>query len=321
MPVGNSDRGVGLWAGQVMFGLDNSNEYIDWWHDVLPNPSETFEHRGKMISSVFTPNLTIGVSNYLNVSFSQIIGVRHLIWEGEEPSIHHRTEATNTNFLNALGGVLGDTKLMARYLIKNTGKGTGSRIFLGGGFLFPSKNTLTSDPFFLTNKEEMKEHRHFSMSDGCHKAIVETQIYFKQTLNPVFFGGSFLVQAPVGENKYGFKSPVLYDLSITAITNESNRLNTSFNFNLGIMHTTDGYWNGLKAPNTKTTIATPGFGFLKNTKLGALNVSILKPVFIYGGFSGTDGEAESDVGVWRISCGFRRLFDFKIPWLDPLKNL
>ena len=65
MPVGNSDRGVGLWAGQVMFGLDNSLEYIDWWHDVLPNSEETYDHEGLMLSSIFTPSLTIGVSNYV----------------------------------------------------------------------------------------------------------------------------------------------------------------------------------------------------------------------------------------------------------------
>ena len=67
MPVGNSDRGVGLWAGQIMFGIDNSNEYIDWWHDVLPGSQEDFDHEGRMVSGIFTPNLTVGLSNYVNI--------------------------------------------------------------------------------------------------------------------------------------------------------------------------------------------------------------------------------------------------------------
>ena len=321
MPVGNSDRGIGLWAGQIMFGLNSSNEYIDWWHDVLPNSQETIEHEGRMVSFVFSPSLTIGFSNYLNISLSQFVGVRSMIWEGNGESIHHRTEGSNTSFSNALGGLLGDTRLLARYLIKNTGKGSGSRLFLGGGLSFPSKNTLTSDPFFLKNKDEMTDHRHFSMSDGCYKAIGETQMYYKQTNNPVFFGGSFLVETPIKENEYGYKSPTLYDLSFTAITNERNKLKTSFSLNLGLIHTTSGFWHGIKAPNTKTTITTPSVGFLKNTSLGSISVSLLKPVFIYGGFSGSDDEVDSKVKAWRVNVGFRRLFDYVIPWLDPMKNL
>ena len=104
MPVGNSDRGVGLWAGQVMFGLDNSLEYIDWWHDVLPNSEETYDHEGLMLSSIFTPSLSIGVSNYVNVSFSQIVGYRRMYCGREESSIHHRTEGTGKDFVNAVGG-------------------------------------------------------------------------------------------------------------------------------------------------------------------------------------------------------------------------
>ena len=57
-----------------MFGFDNSNEYIDWWHDVLPDSLENFEHKGTMASSILTPSVTIGLSNYINISLSQVIG-------------------------------------------------------------------------------------------------------------------------------------------------------------------------------------------------------------------------------------------------------
>ena len=321
MPVGSSDRGVGLWAGQVMFGFDNSNEYIDWWHDVLPGSQENFDHEGRMVSGIFTPNLTVGLSNYVNISFSQTIGFRHLIWDGNQSSVHHRTEGTSKSRFNAIGGLLGDHKVMIRYLVSNAGKGSGSRFFLGGGFSLPSKNTLISDPFFLTDKNKMEEHRHFSMSDGCYKLIGETQFYLKRKLNPVFVGGAFLVQAPLEENKYGYRSSTLYDLSLTAITNEHGFLKRSLNFNLGLMHTTHGYWNGIAAPNSRATVVTFGAGVLRNTDFGVVTVGLLKPVFVYGGFSGTDGEVDSRVDAWRLNVGFRRLFDYVIPWLDPLKNL
>ena len=154
MPVGNSDRGVGLWAGQVMFGFDNSMEYIDWWHDVLPNSEETYDHEGLMLSSIFTPSLTIGVSNYVNVSFSQIIGYRHMYWGRKELSIHHRTEGRVKNFVNAVGGILGDRKVMVRYLVTNTGKGSGSRIFVGGGLPFHQKILLLQIPTFFQIKRK-----------------------------------------------------------------------------------------------------------------------------------------------------------------------
>ncbi|MBI87073.1 MAG: hypothetical protein CMG63_03225 [Candidatus Marinimicrobia bacterium] len=321
MPVGNSDRGVGLWAGQVMFGFDNSNEHVDWWHERVPNSGEAYDHKGVMLSNIFTPSITIGISNYINISIAQILGHRHMFWGRKESSIHHRSEGTGGDFINAVGGIAGDSKIMIRYLLTNTGKGFGSRIFVGGGAAFPSKNTLTSDPFYLTNKAEMGEHRHFSMSDGCVKAIGETQLYLKRHANPVFIGGAILVQSPVKENKYGYRSSTLYDLSLTAISKEILAFKGSLNFNFGLLHTTNGYWNGIIEPNSRATIVTIGLGVLKNTDFGVVNIGISKPSFIYGGFSGTDTEVDSEVSAWRINIGFRRMLNYVIPWLDPLKNL
>ena len=321
MPVGNSDRGVGLWAGQVMFGFDNSNEYIDWWHDVLPDSSENFEHKGAMASSVFTPSVTIGLSNYINISLSQTIGYRHMFWEKDEHSIHHRTEGTNKNFVNAVGGLLGDRKVMIRYLATNTGKGEGTRVFVGSGVLLPSKNTLTSDPFFLEDRDKMEEHRHFSISDGCYKLIGEMQFYLKRDNDPVFVGGALLVQTPIDENKYGYKSSTSYDLSLTAITKEKPLIKGSFNFSFGLLHTTASYWSRLEAPNSQATIANFGLGVLKSTGIGVVSVNILKPFFVSGGYSGTDSNIDNRVKAWRLSFGFRKLFDYTIPWLDPFKNL
>jgi hypothetical protein len=51
MPVGNSDSGVGLWAGQIMFAVDNINQHVDWWHEAIPGSGEGFDHEGTLVKA------------------------------------------------------------------------------------------------------------------------------------------------------------------------------------------------------------------------------------------------------------------------------
>ena len=39
LPVGGSDTGIGLGAGEVMLFADFSYQYFDWWHDIIPDAS------------------------------------------------------------------------------------------------------------------------------------------------------------------------------------------------------------------------------------------------------------------------------------------
>ncbi len=114
---GNADKGVGLWAGQVMLTVDNVNQYIDWWHEVLPGSGENFDHEGTLTSVVFSSGLTIGLTNYWNVTLTQIAGNRFMTWEGDTTTIHHRDEGSHEDFINAVGGLLGDTRILFRYLL------------------------------------------------------------------------------------------------------------------------------------------------------------------------------------------------------------
>ena len=115
-----------------MFGIDNSNQYIDWWHDAIPGSGEGFDHEGTITSVIVNPSLTIGLSNYWNTTINQTLGRRTMTWAGDTTSIHHRDEGTESNYNNAIGGYLGDTKFMVRYLVFNDGQGPGKRLFLGG---------------------------------------------------------------------------------------------------------------------------------------------------------------------------------------------
>ena len=318
MPVGNSDRGVGLWAGQVMFGLDNSNQYIDWWHEALPDTGEGFDHEGTLTSVVLSPAITIGLSNYWNFTIGQSIGNRTMTWDGDTTTIHHRDEGTDDNYINAIGGYLGDTKFMFRYLVFNDGQGPGRRLFLGGGFILPSKNTLSSDPFFLSG-DEKTIHRHFALSEGVYKGCFEIQLFKKKMTNPVFVGGTIYVEKALTKNDYGFKASDIYDLSLTAFSKKIPTIGGSLGANIITRHTTKAYWNQFEAPNSRATVVTVGVGGLWDLAAGGVSLNIQKPFFIKDVFSGIEGEQEQRVDVWQVSLSYRRLLDFVIPWLDPLK--
>jgi len=320
LPVGNSDRGVGLWAGQVMFGLDNAAQYIDWWHEELPGSDENFEHEGTLTSLSLTPTLTIGLSNYWNMTIGQTIGNRSMTWGGDSTTIHHRDEGTDSDYFNAEGGWLGDTRLMLRYLLFNDGQGTGKRWFLGSGLVIPSKNVLTSDPFFLSGGTKTP-HRHFSMSEGVYKGVLEMQYFKKQMINPVFIGGTIMAELPINENIYGYKASQLYNLSLTVFSKLIPSINGSLGGSVIAQHTTEAYWNGVAAPNSSATVITIGGGLLWNLKVGGVGVNIQKPFFMGGTFSGTESKVDQRVGAWQVSLSYRRLLDFVIPWLDPLKKL
>ena len=76
-----------------------------------------------------------------------------MTWDDDDNvTIHHRDEGSDTDFINknseiqANGGLLGDSRILVRFIALNAGKGSGLRLFLGGGIGIPSKNTLTSSP-------------------------------------------------------------------------------------------------------------------------------------------------------------------------------
>jgi len=322
MPVGNSSSGVGLWAGQMMFTMDNTNQYVDWWHEAIPGSKETFSHEGTLTSILINPSITIGLTNYWNITLSQSFGNRFMNWEGDSLTIHHRDEGTHTDFKNAIGGLVGDSRITMKYLVFNDGQGAGKRLFLGGGLVIPSTSTLKSDPFFL-NGEPKEEHRHFSLSQGVYKGVLEIQFFKKRDSNPVFLGGTVTSDFPLHINKYGFKSSKLYNVSLNAFTKEVSKIKGSLGLSASLRHTTKSYWNDIEAPNSEATILTLGGGGIWNLSNSVLGLNFQKPFFLVGGFSGVEskkGQGQK-VSAFQVSVSYRKLFDFVIPWLDPLNNL
>jgi hypothetical protein len=314
LPVGNSDKGVGLFAGQIMVGADFNYQYIDWKHPKIDGEVDVGEHIGTLTAYVLNPSITIGLSDYWNATFSQVMGKRQMTWENDKESVHHREEGSDSDFEDqAIGGLLGDSRLIFRYLAINSGSGSGKRLFFGAGLVIPSKNTLTANPFKLGLDNE--DHRHFSMSEGVYKGVLETQYFIKRMTNPVFVGGTFSIVEPLGESDHGFKASRMIDLSFTAFTKKINFINGSAGTSLMFRHTSEGFWNGEVAPNSESLLVTPGLGLLLNTKVGVLALNLQKPFFIDGGVSGGNSASQEKTNVWQISVSFRRILDYSIPWL------
>ena len=320
MPVGNSEKGVGLWAGQVMFSSDQMIDYIDWFHGPIMEEGDSLNHNGNMFSSLVNPKVTIGLTNYWNLTVGLTFGQRTMGWRGDFNSIHHRSESTNTSFKNSNGGYLGDSKVIANYLVFNDGQGSGKRFYLGTGFIIPSKNTLTSDPFFLNN-ENKKEHRHFSLSEGVYKGVFETQYFIKRNTNPVFIGGVFSVTHPIKESKYGFKSSTVYDLAFTGFTKEINWLKGALGVSANIQKNTQAFWNGKPAPNSNSTVLVLGAGSTWSIKDSGINFNLRLPLFLKGGFNEEISDLEQEMKGLQVSVGYRKVFNWTIPWIDPLKGL
>jgi len=174
--------------------------------------------------------------------------------------------------------------------------------------------SLTSDPFFLSGST-IENHRHFSMSEGVYKAIIETQLFIKRIKNPVFIGGTLTVEEPLSKNEYGFQASQLIDLSFTAITKKLKHINGSISGSLMIRKTNKAYWNGKEAPNSESSLLVPGFGMLWNFKFATVMLNLQKPIFLKGSFSGTEAYLDEETNAWQISLGIRKVLDYYIPWL------
>ena len=291
-----------------MLGANFNYQFIDWAHDEIDG--EEFEHKGTLSSTVFTPAITLGLNDWWNITFIQVIGRRAMTWGVQEPSLHHRAEASDSKFVNAIGGILGDSRIMLRFLALNAGKGPGLRLFLGGGIGIPSKNILIESPFISDY-----EHRHFSMSEGIYKAIFETQIFVKRMKNPVFAGGTFSIEQPLGESEYGYKGSRLIDFSLTAFSKKIKIINGSIGGNIMFRNTSESSWKGIDAPNSKSTIVIPGISGLWSLGFATLSVNLQKPIFIDGSVSGGEGDLKEKTDTWQVSLSMRKILEYTIPWL------
>ena len=304
LPGGSSDKGLGANKDEIFYSLTQSTQYIDWWH--APVPGENFEHKGNLITSIIRPGLIYGLNNKVNLSISTALGLRTMNFDKDNESVHHRDEHSASDFDNAKGGILGDSRIILRYLLKNTGAGDGYRIILGSGITLPSKNNLTKSPF-LKNDEAFTPHRHFSMSNGTYNIISDIQFYYKRSANPVFFGGNFSIEKPINENEYFYMPRTSLKAVFSTIYKRFDKLDGSLDLSLGVESLSKEYWNGIPSPNSSALIVTPSLGYLFSTRKGVLSISLQKPAFMKGSFNINEGDLEQSTGVWQMVLSFRSM--------------
>lgn len=248
-----------------MLNIDGNYQHIIWSHDELDY--EQFVHKGLLNSFTLNPRVTIGLTDRINITLSQAIGVRYMRFDAQE-SIHHRTETTFTDFyksdanetLQARGGLFGDFRLKMKFLHKDTGMKEGWRIYSGLGAVVPSKAILLADPFksppsdvsldfnedgVTDDEDDLNQdgvtnnldawftgdydHRHFSLSNGVYKASFDFQIFKKQFSNPIFYGTVLSFDIPIGESESGYLPGINYSITSSMVLERSSYKQDEFN--------------------------------------------------------------------------------------------
>ena len=315
-----------------MLSINGNFQHIDWSHDALPEENDVGDHLGTLQSYITIPSFTVGLTDYLNINFSQILGVRSMKWKNPNISDHHRDETsltdyiTSNGFRQAIGGLLGDSSIKLRYLYKNAGMKEGSRIYFGSGLSIPSNNILTESPFLeeaegspQDNEGWTGEHRHFSLSEGAYKALFELQVFKKRMSNPVFYGFACNVDIPINTSKYGFKPGISYSIVSSLVYNRTEKEKLKFlpagiTYGLSFVGTTLASWHGEETPNSASRLIIPSLGGVWNTSKGALSLSLQKPVFLTG-LGADDNPFHNEAHAIEIVIGYRRNLGYKIHWL------
>ena len=302
-----------------MGSIDGAYQNLDWEHSPIGN--EDYWHRGLLESYVTTPALTIGLSDYFNLTIAQSIGTRIMDYDevpGVEPTKHHRDEATHTDFgTQANGGILGDSRLLFRYLVLNDGM-QGNRLFLGTGLMIPSQSRLIKSPFIKDDDGNYDDHRHFAMSEGTYQWIGELQFFRKLTPPIVFWGVSSVITIPLKENPQGYLSPLRLDLSLSFLTQKIKLINASLGLYIQYRYSGVEQWDGVIQDNSEGHVFTPGTGLIWTTKnkLG-VSMNILFPQLIANSnLSAIEADVTNNVMAYQITLGLRKTFDYSIPFLE-----
>ena len=302
-----------------MLSVNMNIQHIDWGHDAILDDIYEGDHLGTLASYLIIPGLTVGISDYLNFSYSQTIGVRSMHWGGSGESQHHRSETSLTDSLNSIGGIFGDARLKLRYLYKNTGMKEGNRVYFGFGILIPSKNVLTSSPFFESG--EVESHRHFSLSEGAYKGLLEFQIFKKKSVNPVFYGLVSNIEIPIHESKYGYTPGIAYNLTsslIYRISSKAKILPSGLSLGLSFVGSTEALWDEEITKNSESQLLVPSIGGSWQLSEGTLSFSLQKPFFLTG-LSNDDSDGDLDTNdkanAIELVIGYRRNLGYLIPWL------
>ena len=152
-----------------------------------------------------------------------------------------------------------------------------------------------------------KEHRHFSLSNGTYNGIIESQIFYRRIENPVFIGGFIFIEKPISESDFGYLPSTVTTISLSTSFMNFDQRESSIDYGLSLVHASQGYWNNLPAPNSKSLTVIPSIGYLFNSILGGISINLQKPLYISGAYASNEGDMEQTSSVWQLSFSMRFL--------------
>jgi len=280
--------------GELLLGSNFSTEYIDWSHGALDN---TGPHAGTLDSYIGDININYGLTDRWNLEMNMIIGKRTMHFP-QEANIHHRDESR-------LG--IGDLGINLRHISSNISFGPGTRLFFGGGIIFPSNNTLKSDPFL--DGDSGRTHTHFDISEGAFKVSGEVQ-YFKRDTTAIFGGGILKFTFAPKQNKYSFLSG--YQIDGIAIfywqTKQIFKGIPQFAL-IGQKRGVD-YWNGISAPNSGGFVINGSAGLMWNLGQQHITLSVRVPLYKALNMVNEGSSVDNHADMWGFSVSYRTVLSF-----------
>ncbi|MDP6684658.1 MAG: hypothetical protein QGH24_01795 [Candidatus Marinimicrobia bacterium] len=237
-------------------------------------------------------NFNYGLAEDWNLETNLSFGIRKMDFLGREND-HHRDESRSG---------IGDLRLTLRYLSSNVTFGPGTRLFLGGGIILPSNNTVKKNPF----AENVGPHTHFDMSEGAIKYVGEIQ-YFKRDNSPIVKGGILKFTSATKENKYSYKPG--YQLDGIAMfywqTKEILKGIPQFSFvaqNRGVDH-----WEGIETPNSGGSIIQGSVGLMWNLDPHHITVSLRMPLYQNLNMVKEGSSVDNHAKMWGFSLSYRTI--------------
>ena len=105
------------------------------------------------------------------------------------------------------------------------------------------------------------------------------------------------------------------------MTKKIPKLKVALSSSVLLRYSSLAYWNNKPSPNSDSNTLTAGVGVILPSHFGGITISLQKIFFLNGRSGLVEGEVDQKVSAYQFSLGYRKVFDFVIPWLDPLKDL
>ena len=107
----------------------------------------------------------------------------------------------------------------------------------------------------------------------------------------------------------------MYKVAFSTLFNKNNPINRPISISCVISHNGKAFWNDVLAPNSESTIITPGIGILGSLGSISYSINFQKPIFLDIFLPESGNTLNQKAEAWQLSLSIRRVLDYYIPWL------